>query len=150
MVRPRGRNSVTAAPPATTAAAAAAAATSPELSAPPPEVDDTTRPPGFEDVQVASSSQATGAMYEQYVPSLYEQHYYRALAHLQAGGLPFDHFRGTVLGGRDGAEARGTEAASNAGWDSSGGTIDWTEREHNIQAAEVFWEAPPQGAMTRE
>ena len=64
----------------------------------------------------------------------YEQHYYRALAHLQSGaGLPYDHFRGTVLGARGGG-ARGTAPVSDPA--------------HNIQAAEILWEVPDPGQST--
>ena len=145
MVRPRGRNSVTA--PAAAAnqhkEGPSQSSFSLEPSVPPAAESDSTRPPGLEDVLASSS----GTQYEQYRgPSLYEQHYYRALAHLQSGGLPFDHFRGTVLGGRDGAMTREMEAAACE--DVTGSVaISSSEWKSNIQAAELLWEAPETGKV---
>ena len=110
----------------------------------PPDLN--TRPPGLEDSGVgvggvaggwpSSSAEADGA-----VPvhgatprtTLYEQHYYRAFAHLQSGGLPFDHYRGTVLGGRGGKASEIAEA----------------DRGHNIQAAGILWEIPEPGQRVK-
>ena len=134
VVRPKGRNSAAAPaggqqlpgpPPIGGGGGGGGAAWGADAAPPPRHEFDETRPPGLEDPSAAPL----------YCPpppggaTTYEQHYYRALTHYQSGtGLPYDHFRGSVLGGRG-------EAAESDGSDEGQG----------IQAAEISWVTPQPG-----